>query len=134
MVLIGSSQVRGRSSAGVDSSSSDALFIPSVANEAVSSGDSEADIRPSRERTQHTRPAEGLERSVSHNEWSKGNYHLLLSISYVFWLLRCWGGHACAFSCPYKYFVFLAGLDVPGGAAWLSASQVLAFSQAAVRL
>ena len=27
-----------------------------------------------RERTQHTRPCVGLERSVFHNEWEKGNY------------------------------------------------------------
>ena len=28
-----------------------------------------------RERTQHTRPSVGLERSVLHNEWTKGNCH-----------------------------------------------------------
>ena len=28
-----------------------------------------------RERTQHARPSVGLERSVLHNEWKKGNYH-----------------------------------------------------------
>ena len=27
-----------------------------------------------RERTQHTRPSVGLERSVLHNEWEKGNF------------------------------------------------------------
>ena len=55
----------------VDSFSSDAVIIPSIADEAVSSGDGDASFRPRRERTQHSRPVEGLERSAIHNEWAK---------------------------------------------------------------
>ena len=77
---------------GVDSSSSYAVNIPSMADEAVSSGDGDATFRPRRERTQHSRPVEGLERSVIHNEWAKGYYYLQLSISCVFWLVLCCGG------------------------------------------
>ena len=74
---------------GVDSSSFDAVIISSMADEAVSSSDGDAGFRPRRERTQHSRPVEGLERSVIHNEWAKGYYYLQLSISCVFWLVPC---------------------------------------------
>ena len=77
---------------GVDSSSSDALIILTMADEAVSSEDGDAGFRPRRERTQHSRPAEGLERSVIHNEWAKDVYYLPLFVSYVFWLVPCCGG------------------------------------------
>ena len=40
-----------------------------------------------RGRTQHTRPAEGLERSVLHNEWEKGWLLCLSFIPLGFWLL-----------------------------------------------
>ena len=83
---------------GVDSSSSDAMIVPTMADEAVSSVGGDAGFRPRRERTQHSRPIEGLERSVIHNEWAKGYYYLQLSVSYVFWLVPCCGGgrRACA--------------------------------------
>ena len=68
------------------------MIIPSMADEAVSSGDGDAGFRPRRERTQHSRPVEGLERSVFHNEWAKGYYYLQLSVSYVFWLCLVVGG------------------------------------------
>ena len=45
---------------GVDSSSSDAMVVPTVADEAVSSGGGDAGFRPTRERTQHSRPVVGL--------------------------------------------------------------------------
>ena len=80
---------------GVDSSSSDAVIIPSMVDEAVSSGDGDASFRQRRERTQHSRPVEGLERSIIHNEWAKGYYYLQLSISCVFWLVPCCGGRGC---------------------------------------
>ena len=77
---------------GVDSSSSDDVVIPSMADEAVSSGDGDASFRPKRERTQHSRPVEGLERLVIHNEWAKGYYYIQLSISCVFWIVPCCAG------------------------------------------
>ena len=93
---------------GVDSSSSDAMIVPTVADEAVSSGGGDAGFRPKRERTQHSRPVEGLERSVIHNEWAKGYYRLQLSVSCVFWLVPCCGGGASCLcvDCPYKFIVF----------------------------
>ena len=50
-----------------------------------------------RERTQHTRPAEGLERSVLYNEWKKGWLrYLFFSLSFsgllFLWLFGVWEG------------------------------------------
>ena len=88
---------------GVDSSSSDAMVVPTV-----SSGGGDAGFRPKRERTQHSRPVEGLERSVIHNEWAKGYYRLQLSVSCVFWLVPCCGGGASCLcvDCSYEFIVF----------------------------
>ena len=92
---------------GVDSSSSDAMIVPTMADEAVSSGGGDAGFRPRRERTQYSRPVEGLERSVIHNEWAKGYYYLQLSVSYVFWLAPCCGGASClCVDCSHEFVVF----------------------------
>ena len=97
--------------------------------------------QPKRGRTQHARLAEGLERSVIHNECAKGDYSFVVGLlvvvilvcpSFLFFFVFA----VCSLSelCSPMIF-FLAGLkDVPEGAVCMSASQVLAFGQAAVRL
>ena len=55
----------------------------------------------SRERTQHARPSVGLERSVLHNEWEKGNY-------YWHYELRCFISMSF-FVCPVGLCLILVG-------------------------
>ena len=93
-------------------------------------------VAAKRERTQHSRPAEGLERSVLHNEWENVWLQCLFSWLLFRWLFGVWEGVGTGFrSYGYVVWLFLAGLkEVPPGAVCLSSSQVLAFGQAAVRL
>ena len=66
--------ISGRRVRLADDVSSDAIFgVPGVSQDddgvTVVGASSSKVVR---ERTQHTRPAEGLEASVLHNEWEKG--------------------------------------------------------------
>ena len=120
-------------SAGVHSTDSDGV-LP-VTGGFASSEEPGCSDQPKRGRTQHARPAEGLERSVIHNEWVKGDYSFVVGLLVVV-ILVCPPFFVCSLSelCSPIIF-FLAGLkDVPEGAVCMSASQVLAFGQAAVRL
>ena len=123
-------------SAGVHSTDSDGV-LP-VTGGFASSEEPGCSDQPKRGRTQHARPAEGLERSVIHNEWVKGDYSFVVGLLVVV-ILVCppfLFFFVCSLSelCSPMIF-FLAGLkDVPEGAVCMSASQVLAFGQAAVRL
>ena len=63
-------------SAGVHSTDSEGV-LP-VTGGFASSEEPGCSDQPKRGRTQHARLAEGLERSVIHNEWAKGDYSLLL--------------------------------------------------------
>ena len=124
-------------SAGVHSTDSEGV-LP-VTGGFASSEELGCSDQPKRGRTQHSRLAEGLERSVIHNEWAKGDYSfvvgllvvvILVCLSFLFFFAVCSLSELCS-----PMIFFLAGLkDVPEGAVCMSASQVLAFGQAAVRL